>query len=181
MSCPLIPGFSVRPITISDAAAWAAYLCLPEVKQHTSISAVVESDVVQEVARTLTGAADAPLRFGVRSEDSGELLATVGFHSISASHGTAEIAYDVAPWHWGKGIATKCCRAATLWGFRVRGWHRIQGTTLLSNTRSQRVLEGCGFRREGVMRNLRLVRGQPADFWLYSALPEDVGDAGPHE
>jgi ribosomal-protein-alanine N-acetyltransferase len=101
-------------------------------------------------------------------------VATVGFHTISSLHGTAEITYDVSPSHWGRGIATAACRAATLWAFNVKGWHRVQATTLLQHARSQRVLERCGYQKEGLVRNLRLVRGRPMDYWLYSAIPGDV-------
>jgi len=101
-------------------------------------------------------------------------VATVGFHTVSLQNGTAEVTYDVAPSHWGKGIATAACRAATAWAFDVVGWHRVQATTVLPNLRSQRVLEKCGFKREGQVRNFRLVCGQPADYWLFSAIPGEV-------
>jgi len=105
-------------------------------------------------------------------------VATVGFHTISALNGTAEVTYDVAPAHWGRGIASAACRAATLWGFEAKGWHRVQATTVLPHVRSQRVLERCGFRREGLVRHFRRVRGVPTDYWLYSAIPGEV-DASP--
>jgi RimJ/RimL family protein N-acetyltransferase len=41
----------------------------------------------------------------------------------------------------------------------------------------QRVLERCGFNREGMVRNFRLVRGGPAHYWLYSLLPGDLNRA----
>jgi RimJ/RimL family protein N-acetyltransferase len=72
------------------------------------------------------------------------------------------------------GVATAACQAATVWAFDVAGWYRAQATTLVPNLRSQRVLEKCGFVREGLVRNFRIVRGRPADYWLYSAIPGDV-------
>jgi len=112
--------------------------------------------------------------FVLLPEESSAIVATVGFHTISALFGTAEVTYDVAPSHWGKGIATAACRAATLWGFEFKAWHRVQATTVLPNVRSKRVLERCGFKREGLLRNFRLVRGAPTDYWLYSAIPGEV-------
>ncbi len=176
MQCPRVPGFTVRPIRLDDAASWASYICLPEVKLHTSSTASSVADVQVEIQRTLAGEAQSPLRF-VLLQGSETVVATVGFHTISAAFGTAEITYDVAPSHWGQGIATAACRAATRWGFEVKGWHRIQATTVLPNLRSQRVLERCGFQREGRVRNLRLVRGVPTDYWLYSVIPGEAGRA----
>ncbi|MCK7502494.1 MAG: hypothetical protein MZW92_81185 [Comamonadaceae bacterium] len=37
--------------------------------------------------------------------------------------------------------------------------------------------EGWLQKREGLVRNFRLVRGKPADYWLYSAIPGDVSCA----
>jgi ribosomal-protein-alanine N-acetyltransferase len=39
---------------------------------------------------------------------------------------------------------------------------------LTSNSRSIEVLQRCGFKREGLMRSWRIVRGKPGDFWMYS-------------
>jgi RimJ/RimL family protein N-acetyltransferase len=105
------------------------------------------------------------------------MVASVGFHTISQLNGTAEITYDVAPPFWNRGIATAACSAASRWGFEVKRWHRIQATTVLLHARSQRVLERCGYRREGIVRNFRLVRGLPTDYWLYSVLPGEVHGA----
>jgi len=171
---PAIPGFTVRPLAPSDANAWAAYACLPEVKQHTSSTASSAADLLAAIERSLSGAPDAPVLFALVPDGATQMIGAVGFHSISALNRTAEITYDLSPSYWGRGIATTACRAATAWGFAARGWHRIQATTLLSNVASQRVLAKCGFQREGMVRNFRIVRGQPADYILFSAIPTEV-------
>jgi len=177
MRYPDIQGFTVRPIALDDAPAWAAYICLAEVKRHTSMTVETVADVRRDIEKALAHQQSAPTRFVIESPETRQLVGTVGFHTISELHGTAEISYDVIPSLWGRGIATAACRAATLWGFDVRGWHRIQGTAVLANLASQRVLERCGFRREGLLRNFRMVRGRPTDYWLYSAIPGDLRSA----
>jgi [ribosomal protein S5]-alanine N-acetyltransferase len=177
MLLPEIPGFAVRLIRLDDAVAWASYACLPEVKEHTSSTAATVEDVTVVVQRMLAGEPTSPIHFVVFQYGSNNLIATVGFHTISPPNGTAEITYDVAPSHWGKGIATAACRAATRWAFEAKRWHRVQATTVLANVRSQRVLESCGYQREGLVRNFRLVRGNPTDYWLYSVIPGEVHGA----
>jgi [ribosomal protein S5]-alanine N-acetyltransferase len=180
MRHPIIPGFSVRPIELADADAWAAYACLPEVKLHTSSTAANVEDVRRDIQKTLADEPGSPIRFVLEAQGRGPIVATVGFHTISALNGTAEVTYDVAPSHWGQGIATAACRAATWWAFEVRGWYRVQATTVLPHVASQRVLERCGFKREGLLRNFRVVRGEPRDYWLYAAIPGEVrGPAAP--
>jgi ribosomal-protein-alanine N-acetyltransferase len=39
---------------------------------------------------------------------------------------------------------------------------------LTSNKRSIEVLQRCRFKREGLLRSYRMVRGRPGDFWMYS-------------
>jgi len=177
MQFPSISDFKVRPIVLEDAPAWAAYVCLPEVKRHTSMTAETVEDVRREIERALANQRSAPDRFVIEAPGTRQLVGTVGFHSISELHGTAEISYDVVPTLWGRGIATAACHAATIWGFEIRGWHRIQGTTVLANLASQRVLEHCGFKREGLLRNFRRVQGQPTDYWIYSAIPGEFRGA----
>jgi hypothetical protein len=46
-------------------------------------------------------------------------------------------------------------------------------------TGPERVLERCGFRREGLVRHFRLVRGVPTDYWLYAAIPGEVDTSPP--
>lgn len=174
---PKIAGFIVRPVTLEDAPAWASYACLPEVKEHTSSTVETEADVRATIERILASSPDLPVRFMLAEEKTKAVVASVGFHTVSLQNGTAELTYDVAPSHWGRGIATAACRAATVWAFEVAGWHRVQATTLLSNVRSQRVLEKAGFIREGLVRNFRLVHGMPANYWLYSTIPGEVKGA----
>jgi [ribosomal protein S5]-alanine N-acetyltransferase len=71
---------------------------------------------------------------------------------------------------WGRGIARAVCDALTRWAFEHVGLQRVQGTTLVSNIRSQRVLEACAFEREGLLRRYPMVRGTPGDFWMYARL-----------
>jgi RimJ/RimL family protein N-acetyltransferase len=156
----LIPGFTARPIQLDDAPAWAAYVCLPEVMLHTSSTARTVDDVPAEIARTLTGLANAPIRFVLMPEGSEAIVGTVGFHSISVEFGTAEVAYDIAPSHWRKGIASAACRGACLWGFDTHGWHRIQATTVLANLASLHVLGKVVFEGAAPLARERALFGQ---------------------
>lgn len=171
---PRISGYLVRPVELADAAAWAAYACLPAVKEHTSSTDETVDDVRATIERILAASPSLPTRFMLLEEATNAVVASVGFHTLSFPNRTAEVSYDVAPSHWGRGIATSACRAATLWAFEVAGWHRVQATTLLANLRSQRVLQKVGYAREGLVRNFRIVRGRPADYWLFAALPGEV-------
>jgi [ribosomal protein S5]-alanine N-acetyltransferase len=171
---PSNPDLLMQRLRLSDADEWAQYAVLPEVTRLTSSTAASVEDLIPLIDRSLAGEASSPVLFAVRSRQHGRLVATVGFHTIMAHNRTAEITYDVHPRHWGHGIATDCCRAAVRWGFSVRDWVRVQGTTQEPNAASQAVLRKCGFSYEGKLRNFRIVRGQPCDYLLFAIVPSDA-------
>lgn len=168
---PAIAGCVVGRMSLADADEWAAFAVLPEVQRYTSTVVTGASDLVPMVERSLSDDPNAPPLFTVREPATGELVATFGFHTVSALNRTAELTYVVAPRHWGRGIATRICRGAVDWAFEARGWVRVQATTLEDHVASQRVLRKCGFELEGRMRNFRIVRGAPRDYLLFAAVP----------
>lgn len=170
---PLVPDAPVRlaPITRADAADWFAYLALPGAVEHTSWDL---SGGVAELEKLIdwydSSEPASAIRFTIRGRDDDRLLGTLGFHSIVLAHRTAELAYDLAPHAWGRGLASACVRAVVSWGFAARGYQRIQATVLDTNAASIRVLEKADFDREGRLRHYRQVRGAPRDFWMYARL-----------
>ena len=114
--------------------------------------------------------ADSMLRLAVALRATGELVGTVGFHSVSMRDSRAEVAFDLSPLWWGKGIATHVCTALVEWAHQQVGVCRVQATALQSNLRSAAVLERCGFEFEGLLRSYRLVRRTPSDFGMYAHL-----------
>lgn len=72
------------------------------------------------------------------------------------------------------------------WTFRQDQVDRVHAFVRVDNRRSERLFERSGFVREGRLRNYRVCRGQPHDFYIYSLLRADwataqklrAGDAG---
>lgn len=63
-----------------------------------------------------------------------------------------EIGYFAYPAFWGRGYVREAFSALMEYAFLRDGVYRIDGTCIESNTRSARVMERCGMRREGVRR-----------------------------
>lgn len=172
---PDIVGHHVARLTAADAADWAAYAVLPQMQQFISTPIAGEADLLPMIERALSNEPGAPVLFSVREPDGGRLVATFGFHTISALNRTAEVTYAVRPECWGQGLATAICNAAVDWAFRHRQWVRVQATVLVPHVASQRVLQKCGFELEGRLRNFRIVRGEPQDYLLFARIPAIAG------
>lgn len=63
--------------------------------------------------------------------------------------GTAELGLELAPEHWGQGLASEAARAILRFGFQDLGLREVRGETVTENTRVQRLVERLGFDRVG--------------------------------
>ncbi|BAX60816.1 GNAT family N-acetyltransferase [Burkholderia stabilis] len=167
------PGLSLRQLERADLDAWYAYLSNPDVVRHTSWNLRSRDDLLPLFDNIESADRDSIRRLAIVDTASGALAGTIGLHTVSTANRSAEIAYDLAPPHWGRGIASALCEAVTAWAFADGGFMRMQGVVLTSNAGSARVLQKCGYRYEGVLRAYKMVRGTPGDFAMYARLATD--------
>jgi ribosomal-protein-alanine N-acetyltransferase len=170
------PLVGLRPIAQADLPVWSGILSQPRVYEQTSWNHPTVDDLAPYVWQEATLAPAGLLRFAIALRSSNELVGTIGFHTVVPVNRSAELAYDLAPEAWGKGIATQLSRLIVQWAHRHAGIFRVQATVLESNVRSARVLERAGFAHEGLLHAYRLVRGVPGNFHMYSHV-ELPGDA----
>jgi ribosomal-protein-alanine N-acetyltransferase len=135
------PGLSLRQLERSDMPSWYAYLSNHEVVRHTSWNLQSEYDLVPMFDALDSELPTSIRRLAIISDRSGELIGTIGFHTVSDVNRTAEIAYDLAPDYWGNGIASAVCSAVTQWSFSAFGFVRVQGTVLETSEFSTRTAE----------------------------------------
>lgn len=167
------PGLSLRQLERADLDAWYAYLSNPDVVRHTSWNLRSRDDLLPLFDNVESADPDSIRRLAIVDTASGALAGTIGLHTVSTANRSAEIAYDLAPPHWGHGIASAVCEAVTAWAFADGGFMRVQGVVLTGNAGSARVLQKCGYRYEGLLRAYRMVRGTPGDFAMYARLATD--------
>jgi ribosomal-protein-alanine N-acetyltransferase len=175
LTCPSIDGgqLRLRPIEYSDIPAWYAYLRLPHVLEHTSWNLASAAELRATVDGFNSDSPSSSLGFAIESVADRKFIGAISFHTVSPVHRTAEIAFNMHPDYWGRGIAARCCNVVANWGFSDQCYVRVQGTAMESNLPSMRVFEKCGFTCEGKLRSFRLVRGQPRDFWMYARTASD--------
>ena len=163
--------FRLRPLRAGDAVPWSTDLSDARVTLHTSWGST-DLATIDAVVRRLRAdyATKASWRWAIAREADDALVGVCGFSTWSTVHRAAEIVYDLSPDYWSRGIVTRAVQAVLDWGFSAAGLNRVQAVVLPSNGPSIAVLNRCGFTKEGVLRQYRMIRGEPRDFLLYSRL-----------
>jgi RimJ/RimL family protein N-acetyltransferase len=85
----------------------------------------------------------------------------------------AEVGYLVSPRARGQGYATRALALICDWALDDLGLDRIELLADPRNEASQRVAAKGGFRREGLLRGYRLMKGRRLDLVMFSLLPDD--------
>jgi ribosomal-protein-alanine N-acetyltransferase len=169
-----LDGARLRPLRIADAEALYAYLRDPAVTELTSYPVVSMPMVEGMIERSLSRWAAGELsKWGVALGHNDQLVGTCGFNEYSQAHRWAELAYDLAQPHWGKGMMGQAVAAVLQWTFRQNQIDRVHAFVRVDNGRSERFLLRSGFVREGCLRRYRVCRGQPHDFYVYGLLRSD--------
>jgi [ribosomal protein S5]-alanine N-acetyltransferase len=175
-----LDGARLRPLRAADAAAFYTYLRDPAVTELTSYPVASVPMVEAMIERALgRWAAGEPSKWGVALRHDDRLVGTCGFNEWSQVHRWAEMAYDLAQAHWGKGLMRQAVAAVLQWTFRQDQVDRVHAFVRVDNRRSGRLLGRSGFVREGCLRSYRVCRGQPRDFYVYGLLRSDWAAAQP--
>ena len=110
-----------------------------------------------------------PLNLAVQWQ--GKLVGGIGIEPHSGIHArTAELGYWLGEPYWGKGLAANAVELFTPYVFNELGFIRLQAMVFAENPNSRRVLEKCGFTREGVLRRHICKHGKVTDAFLYAKL-----------
>lgn len=113
---------------------------------------------------------DNPVRCFAITEN-GQIRGSVGYvPDAGFCRHCAEVGYWVAVDQQGRGLATEAMRALAEHLLMSRRFHRLRAMVLSENIGSMRVLEKCGFVREGVLRDSAIREGKWQDEMVYGIL-----------
>ena len=104
-------------------------------------------------------------------EVDGEYAGGVGYERFEAERRfVAEIGYWVGRKYWGRGVATAAVRAVAALAFKREDIERLEAGAYSNNPASQRVLEKCGFHREGILGRAVVKGDEILDVVMYAKL-----------
>jgi ribosomal-protein-alanine N-acetyltransferase len=110
-------------------------------------------------------------------------IGSLGFYNWDRPRSyQAEIGYDLAMEHWGKGLMTEAMKAVIDFGFEKMELNRIEVYIMPRNRRSIRLVKRLGFRREGLLRQRYFDEfGNFTDDILFSMLRDDWMTVSPRK
>lgn len=162
----------LRPVQLSDAAtvyeAWGRY---PENFERLTVRTFRS---IEDAGQYLSALFLTPqsLAFHIASNSR-----IVGIVKAAVVGHRAQVGYVVHKPYWGKGVATEAVQQLTAKLEESAEISRIWATCALDNPGSMRVLEKCGFQREGILRNWVIYPAlgtRAADNYSYVRIPGSV-------
>ena len=166
----------LRPVKWRDASDIFAYASDPEVARyvlwepHKSLS---DSRAFVGYARSLYRRG-APGSWVAELRKTGHVIGTIGIVWYSDVNRSAEVGYSFAREHWNQGYATESLQAVIDAAFTALPLNRLEAQHDIRNPASGRVMEKCGMKQEGVLRQRVRNKGEYADVAMYSLLRSDL-------
>lgn len=83
---------------------------------------------------------------------------------------SGQIGYWTGEGHAGQGYMSQALELLCDHAFTRVGLHRLEAACIPGNTRSERILEKCGFQREGLLAGYLKINGEWRDHHLYARI-----------
>lgn len=162
----------LRPLVLSDIEAIYEYSksmafgqCL---KRKTPLTFEETQKFISGILKN-----DPVIYWGVLLKETHRLIGDCGFCQIRKDVGRIELCYAIDPVFWNHGYATESASRVIQFGFEHIGANRIQAICNTANGGSEKVIQKCGLKLEGVLRQYIQCDGEPLDMKMYSILKQE--------
>ena len=114
-------------------------------------------------------------RWAVISKDNNECIGQIAYFMVNEANHFAEIEYCIGREFQGCGYATEATKAVIDFGFKKMNLHKVQICHKAMNQKSKRVIEKCGLKYEGTLRDFFFDENENkyVDRLYYSILKEE--------
>ncbi|MFR5794331.1 MAG: GNAT family N-acetyltransferase [Christensenellales bacterium] len=171
------PRLTLRRMTMKDAKDVFEYSRDADVARHVLWSAQKDIGEAKDYCRYMTRRyrADEPSSWGIVDKKTGHLVGTIGYMNYDMDNASVEIGYSLAKWMWNGGYMTEALRRVIDYTFDAMDINRIEAQHELDNPASGRVMEKCGMRKEGVLRQ-RLYNKGNLSMWRFTPFSRTTRD-----
>ena len=165
----------LRRITMKDAPDVFLYSKDREVARHVLWNAETTLREAKDYCRFMIRnyRNDKPSSWGIVLKETGHLVGTIGYMDYNEEHASVEVGYSLAKWLWNKGYMTEALSRIIHYTFDTMDVNRIEAQHEVTNPSSGHVMEKCGMKKEGLLRERLYNKGRFVDVSLYSILKKD--------
>lgn len=107
--------------------------------------------------------------FAIRQKANLKLIGAVGLH-LTKKDQKAEVGYWLAKVFWNKGYTSEALQAAIRFGFQELNLNKIYASHYTHNPSSGRVMEKCGMKKEGILKQEIFKNGKFLDLNRFAIL-----------
>ena len=162
----------LRGITPEDAGDIFEYASIPEISKylvwhpHKTIQDTI--DFVQLAERMFENREWIVL--GIELKEKKKIIGTIDIRGWKSVHRCAEIGYVLSKEYWKKGITTEALSAVIQYCFDLLKLNRVEAHCEDDNTGSWHVMEKCGMKYEGTLRQRVFIKDRYRSMKMYSIL-----------
>ncbi len=169
----------LREFRSGDFADVHSYTSDPEVQRYWPGHAYTAA----ETREFLAGCADdrrrlprIHYRFAIVLRESTRVIGSAAIEDIHHSQGGGTLGYALHREFWGRGLMTEVVERALGFAFKDLRLHRLIALCNTANAASERVLQKCGFTREGTLREHQRVGAEWRSSHLYALLDREYAE-----
>lgn len=111
-------------------------------------------------------------KWGIELKENRKIIGEIAIFDIQNSR-MGDVGYRINPLYWNKGITTEALLTVIDFIYNHTEIDRLNATADVRNIGSCRVLEKCGFVKEGLIRHGKMVSAY-CDYYIYGMLAEDL-------
>ena len=166
----------IRDWLVKDVSDAQEYASDPEVSRYMDWGPNSFRETKDFIRDAISQAKEKPRRgfeLAIYLKEESRVVGGIGLSVKDLVYSTAMLGYALNKDYWQKGIASEAALALLGFAFRDLDLHRVYATTDTKNLGSQKVLEKCGFRKEGHMIENMQVKGIWRDTYLYAILKRE--------
>jgi RimJ/RimL family protein N-acetyltransferase len=112
-------------------------------------------------------------KLGVVLKETGRVIGVITIAKVDRQNRCSEIGFWIGKKYWGQGLTSEALRLALQFGFEELELHRIYAWTYEKHIASRKVMEKCGFKLEGTMREASLKDNERQDILNYGILKSE--------
>lgn len=173
---PINDELILRDVQMIDAPEYYEYLNAPGVVEFIPDSCLPSS--AEGAKKELQCLRDLHNRrrsvyWTIARREDNTMIGACGFEVWNRFHRRLEIAYDLNPAYWRRGIATQAISTIISYGFATMEAKRIEAYIKPDNTASAGLLTKLGFQKEATLRQYRYFKGDFIDIDLYALLASE--------